>query len=262
MRESGKERVEKVAESFVELMSSFKEKKMRQVLLAERLNKLNIETISEVLHYFVTRSEEDDLRLKPVIACLLDVPYLVSALGNEKMSRVYEKLEVKGYYNVRALLVPHPHIKRRGFEDDIISFPDMEEIPLGVKKTLAKSDKKHKLDKLLYEDNPVIIRNLLNNPRITEKDVLKIVTRRPIKKNILMEVVNSKRWLDRHIIKKAIARNPFTPTEIALNMLHFMLLQDLLVIANDGRLNYAVRDLAQNLIEKKRKLQDEEDQIS
>jgi hypothetical protein len=245
-------KIEKIATSFVNLISSFKERKMQRVLLSERLNKLDANTVAEVLHFFVLKSEENDYKFKPVMTCLIDIPFLVAALGNEKMSDIYDRLEERGYYNVRALMVSQPHKKRKIYEDDIIAFPDMEMITLGMKKTLAKSDKKHTLDKLVYEDNPIVIKNLLNNPRMTEKDVLKIITRRPLKKKILLEVINSKKWIDRYIIKKAIIRNPFTPTEIALNLLHFMLLQDLVQIAQDTRLHHSVRSTVKDMIEKKK----------
>jgi len=245
--------VKMVAKSLTGIFSAIKDTKMQRAVLAERLKDIDSDTISELLHYFVSRSEEGDRVFKPLISCFLDIPYLVKVIGNRKMSEIYNMLEEKGYYDVRALLVPHPTKGKRAYEDEILPFPEMDSVPLGMKKTLAKTSEKHTLDKLIYEEDPIVVRHLLNNQKITEKDVLKIITRRPIKMSILREVIKSKRWIDRYIIKKAIIRNPYAPTDIALNLLHNMLLPDLTVIAQDAGLHYTVRKMADKLINKKKR---------
>ena len=240
--------IKDVANSFVKLLSSYKDEKMQRVKFSERLKRLDTGTIVELLHFFVIQSQQNVHKFKPLMNCLMDIPHLVAVLGNERMSDIYNMLDEKGYHSVRSLLAPHPHRTRRAYEDDILPFPDMESIPLGLKKTLAKSRQKHLLDKLVYEEDPIIIRNLLNNTQVTERDVLKIITRRPIRKQIIQEVLNSKKWIDRYTVKKAIIRNPYTPTDIALNLLHYMLLQDIRVIAQDAGLHFLVRDTAAKLI--------------
>lgn len=241
-----------IAKSFATIFTSIREPGMQRAVMAERLNDMDSDTISELLNFIVSRSEQDDLKFKPIISIFRDIPYLIKVLGNEKLSEIYQLLDIKGYHNVRELMVPHP-VRRRGKSDDeLLSSPEMDKLPLGTKKTLAKSSDKHILDKLIYEEHPIIIRNLLNNSRTTVNDVLKIITRRPIKKSILQEVIKSKRWIDRYIIKKAIIRNPYSPTNIALNLLHSMLFSDLGVIAKDAGLHYSIRAAAEKLIKKKR----------
>ncbi len=254
MAENDEKLIISIADSFVKSLSSLKGGKIRQAALSWRLAKLDAKTVAKLLHFIVSRSEADDMRFKPVMKTLIDPPFLVSVLGNEMMSDIYEYLGEKGYYNVRELLVSYPHKKRVRIEEEKIGFPQMADVPLGTKKALAKSQLKHTIDKLIYEEHPVVIRNLLNNSRITEKDVLKIVTKKPLTKAVILEVINSKKWISRHIIKKAVIRNPFTPTDLSLNLLHFMLLQDLKDIAADTGLHYSIRRAAKNMITKKKKL--------
>ncbi len=241
-----------IAKAISKLVSSIPEKKMLRVRLFEQLSEMDVETVSELLNYIIRMSEDDNIAFKNVVSSLIDSQFLVSALGNAKMSDIYIKLEEKGYYNVREMLVSYPAKKRKPRESDLRTFPEMAAIPLGTKKSLAKSNRKDVLDKLIHEENPAVIKNILNNPRITEKDVLKMITRRPVKVEIITEVVNSQKWIKRYIIKKAIIRNPYTPTKIALNLLHFMLLQSLKEIASDTQLHYSIRNTAKKIIQKKK----------
>lgn len=250
------EKVKKISESLADSLASFHGKNLKQGALANRLKKLNPATIAEVLNYFVIKSQENESKFKNTLESLFDISFLVSTLGNCVMSEIYIYLGDKDYHHVRNLLVSYPGRKIRKTEDDAIGYPEMESIPLGSKKSLAKSMKKHLLDKLVYEEHPVVIRNLLNNPRMVERDVLKIATRRPINHEIICEIVNCKKWIDRYIIKKAIIRNPYTPTKIALNLLHFMLIQDLKEIGSDAGLHYSVRDAASTLAAKKKNDED------
>ncbi len=251
MNEKYDYRVISIAKAISKLVSSIPEKKMQRARLSEQLSGMDVETVSELLNYIVQMSEDDKLAFKNVVGALIDSQFLVSALGNAKMSDIYIKLEEKGYYSVREMLVSYPMKRRKASESDSTPSLEMDALPLGTKKSLAKSNSKEVLDKLIHEQNPAVIKNILNNPRITEKDVLKMITRRPVKAEIITEVVNSRKWTEMYIIKKAIIMNPYTPTKIALNLLHFMLLQSLKEIASDTQLHYSIINTAKKIIQKK-----------
>lgn len=121
---------------------------------------------------------------------------------------------------------------------------------MGEKRSLAKGIKKDTLDRLLYDPDPHVIRNLLNNPRITEMDVIKIASKRPNSGEVLTEVFNNKKWAEIYSIKRALVKNPYTPTGLSLGLLHFMLIQDLKEISRDGTIHPAIRKAAEDLLKK------------
>jgi hypothetical protein len=51
------------------------------------------------------------------------------------------------------------------------------DIPLGMRRTLAKGFDKGLLERLLLDPDPIVIEHLLENPRVTEDDVVRIAAR-------------------------------------------------------------------------------------
>ncbi len=78
------------------------------------------------------------------------------------------------------------------------------------------------LEKLLHDQDPGVIRNLLSNPRVTETEVLKLSSRTPVSPRVLEEVARSPRWISRYRVKKALVLNPYTPLGISLPLLGFL----------------------------------------
>jgi hypothetical protein len=75
------------------------------------------------------------------------------------------------------------------------------------------------LNKLLHDPNPMVIRNLLNNPRVTEREVLRISSKRPCPSEILLEISQHPRWFQRYPVKLALVQNPYTPPSVAFQIL-------------------------------------------
>lgn len=117
----------------------------------------------------------------------------------------------------------------------------MEDVPLGVKKSLAKKIDKRLLNKLVHEQEPSVIEILLQNPSLVESDVLKIVTKRPTSQYVLKQVFLDIKWISRYSIKRAIILNPYSPPNISVALIPFMITQHLQEIANDKSLHEIVR---------------------
>jgi len=112
------------------------------------------------------------------------------------------------------------------------------EIPLGVRRSLAKGAEKPMLERLLLDPDLLVIRHLLDNPRITEEQVIRIASRRPIPASTLSEVARSPRWRSRSRVRVALARNPYCPTGVALRILGSLPLREL---RSDGTLHDEIR---------------------
>jgi hypothetical protein len=118
---------------------------------------------------------------------------------------------------------------------------EVGEIPLGVRRSLARGMDKPVLDKLLLDPDPVVIRRLLDNPRITEDDVIRIAARRPIPGSTLHEIAQSQRWATRVKVRIALAHNPYCPTDVVLRILGSLPLRELRELRRDATLHEEVR---------------------
>jgi hypothetical protein len=105
---------------------------------------------------------------------------------------------------------------------------------LGMRTWRARTGAPADIDRLLRDPDPRVVRNLLQNPRLTEKQVLRLVTRRPIQSVVLEEVALSGRWNRRTAVRRALVFNPYTPTHIALRMLPLLSRGDLQALASNG----------------------------
>ena len=82
---------------------------------------------------------------------------------------------------------------------------EVAEIPLGMRRSLARGDDPNLLDRLLLDPDPVVIDHLLENPRITEDDVVRIAARRPIPASTLERIHASRRFATRPRVLFAMA---------------------------------------------------------
>ena len=95
-----------------------------------------------------------------------------------------------------------------------------------------------------------MIRNLLNNPHITEPDVIRLAARRPIPAAVL-KLIQESRWGERYRVRLTLVCNPYTPTELSVKLVGFLLKKELLMVSRDGSLHQLVREEAGRLLEKR-----------
>ncbi len=122
------------------------------------------------------------------------------------------------------------------------------ELPLGTRKTFARQYDRDRLDRLLRDKNPGVIRILLDNPRLTERDVITIAALRPTKAPVLEVIAGHRKWAARYSVRKALACNPACPHPIAARLMHTLRLQDLRFIAGTSSLEEYVRNEARRLL--------------
>lgn len=224
--------------------------KTRSVVLAEKIGIFSTQTTVLVINEICRKAEERAPGYQEALFALIDIPAITSVLGYTKMSDIYLTSKAMGMDRVTRLLINPPPKKKRYSEYDFVEGQEVDQITLGMKRSLAKGLSKDTLDRLVYDPDPHVIRNLLNNPRLTERDALKVASRRPTTGMVLMEVFNSRKWIERYSIKRALVKNPFTPTGVALGLVNFMLVQDLKEISRDGTLHAEIRKAAQEILTK------------
>jgi hypothetical protein len=128
----------------------------------------------------------------------------------------------------------------------------MAEIPLGVRRSLARGMDLRVLEKLLLDPDPIVLDHLLRNPRLTEEHVVRIAARRPISEAALRAVAESARYGTRPQVRVAVARNPYCPTDLALRLIGTLPLPVLREMGADGTLEARVRAHARDELRRRR----------
>jgi hypothetical protein len=98
---------------------------------------------------------------------------------------------------------------------------------LGERKALARKNDRQLIAKVLRDPHPDVIRILLGNPGLTDTDVVLLCARRPGATEVLREVFRSLRWVGREPVRVALALNPWTPLDIALQVAPLLRAPDL-----------------------------------
>lgn len=122
-------------------------------------------------------------------------------------------------------------------------------LTLGERKSLARSHRREMLLHILRDPHPDVVRIVLHNPHITERDVLVIASRRPSPSESLAAVAAHPRWSVRHPIKRALVLNPHTPVHLSVRIATTLRVADLRQIAGDPNLAAPLRQQAESLLE-------------
>jgi hypothetical protein len=101
------------------------------------------------------------------------------------------------------------------------------QVTLGERKAFARRSERQTIAQALRDPHASVIRILLDNPALTESDVVRLCARRPILPEIVREVFRSWRWIVRYDVKTAIILNPNTPLDISLQLVPQLKSQDL-----------------------------------
>lgn len=131
----------------------------------------------------------------------------------------------------RMLRWPSSHARPEDASEAIL--PDYgagRSLTLGERKALARRPDRRKIDKLLRDPHPDVIRLLLNNPRLTEDDVLVIASKRPSRSDVQAELARHPRWSVRPRVRMALVLNPWTPPEIAVPMVCLLVRNELQLV--------------------------------
>jgi hypothetical protein len=122
-------------------------------------------------------------------------------------------------------------------------------LTLGERRALARRPSRAAFDKLLRDPHPMVVANLLGNPRLTEDDVLRMVARRPAFPEVIAEVAKHPVWPTRPRVRMAIIQNPGTPPEIAVPLVRLLIRPELREVLAAVDVPAVVRAAASELLE-------------
>src|SRR5262249_28348640 len=117
-------------------------------------------------------------------------------------------------------------------------------LTLGERRALARRPSRAGFEKLFADPHPMVIRLLLDNPRVTEDDVIRLSSRRPVRSEILAEVIRHGRWSHRVRVRRTLVLNPDAPPELVIPLLGLLTRPELRQVAASTELSALVRATA------------------
>jgi hypothetical protein len=100
---------------------------------------------------------------------------------------------------------------------------------------------------LIRDSNKVVATGVINNPRITDKEVEGISAMRTVSDEVLRLIAQNRAWARNYPVIHNLARNPRTPIATAINVLLRLHTKDLQHISQNRNVSDAVRRQAQRL---------------
>lgn len=89
-------------------------------------------------------------------------------------------------------------------------------LTLGERKSLARTHDRDLIQRVVRDPHPDVVRVLLDNPSLTEEEVVRICATRPNDPDVLRAVHRHRRWVVRYRPRHAMVRNPDCPLDVAL----------------------------------------------
>jgi len=234
------------AAAMVRRLSALEEGPIRARAAARHLARLPPEEAARLLAALMAKGTSSARALAAVGQAILDPR---GRLSYEWKASLYAAATALELPQVAALLLaPAP---QRAFEEPRDKAdPRLAHLTLGHKKALARLQRDPDfMARLAAEGEPAVVRELLRNPLLTEPVAARIAARRPVRPQTLRCLFEDRRWRARPAVRRALVRNPFVETEIALQIVPTLSVQELAEVAADGSLHPAVRSLAARLAE-------------
>ncbi|HKC59004.1 MAG TPA: hypothetical protein VKB92_02880 [Myxococcales bacterium] len=234
------------AQRISRLLGAIDDLELRARRAAEFLGELSedeaVEALDELLRRTHRRSDPHSAALEGLLRGLH------AFVPEEVSSRLRSAADAKGTRAVAALFTRSGAI--RSFDLDKEGWVDreMRARSLGARKALARGRNRDLLARLAQDQDPTVVRNLLENPRCTEREALVAASRRPVRTAVLQEVFRSRRWATNRRVRKALAQNPYSPPSLAISALAILTTPDLREIASDGTISPEVRVQARLLL--------------
>jgi hypothetical protein len=124
-------------------------------------------------------------------------------------------------------------------------------LTLGERRALARRPSRAAFDALMRDPHPLVIRNLLANPAMTEDDVIRMAARRPAFPEVLVEIARHPRWSLRGRVRMAVIQNPGSPPEIAVPLVRLLIRPELLQVVAAADVPAVVRAAATELLDRR-----------
>lgn len=235
------------SDSVIRSLLALPELRMRTLWLEGRIFSEPMARVAPILNEVAERAQSTDKRAREAMIAL------ALLLAQKRHSSLIWALREAA--RIGALLGLE-RLVREGTEANV---PDVElelrvpdygggrELSVGERRSLARRPSRLQIDRLLLDPHPLVLRQLLACPTITEDDVLRLVTRRPARLVALELLVEAPRWMARRRVRASLILNPGTPHGIALPLVSTCPRDDLRLVIGTTNLSLTLRTVAHEL---------------
>lgn len=126
--------------------------------------------------------------------------------------------------------------------------PRERPLTLGERKSLARTHRRNVLVALCKDPHPDVVAILIDNPHVTEPDVVRVASLRPAVPRALTLIASHARWPLRAPVKRALVWNPATPLDVATRVATTLRPPDLRDVAEAPTLALPLRAHAAELL--------------
>ena len=209
------------------------ERPMRRTVMVESVSNLQARELVVFLSILQERTRAGLSQARRILQELALEPHVFNDLPYERIQDAYAvargaELSMISTMFLSSVLENNPTI------DEAFTGNDHMDLPLGTRRSAARGRDRFKLDRLMHDRDYRVIENLLQNPLIIERDVVRIAAMRPTRPEVLSVIAGHRKWASRYRVRKALACNPYTPSPIARRLLPTLLRQDLRVALESG----------------------------
>lgn len=218
--------------------------------LRDYLTRDDIQTAANALDVLCAAAARADESVRePVLALAM----FLAGLGDDPLAnRLGEACASGGLTSLGRLLRRMPELAP---EERALRVPDYgrgRDLTLGERKALARKPSRALFEKLLRDPHPLVIRQLLENPLLTEMDVVRLAAVRPHPSVDALRALARTPWLCRPRVRMALIQNPATPAEVAVPLIAACTRPELMDVRHSPDCSLAVRRTAEELWELRR----------
>jgi len=110
----------------------------------------------------------------------------------------------------------------------------LPQLPLGQRIALARRGPARVVGALIATGHAQVLEIALENPRLTEAQILKVLWRDNLPQVVVLSVANHRKWSQHYNVRLALVRNSSTPLSIVLGYLPQLTVVDLRELAAPG----------------------------
>jgi len=142
-----------------------------------------------------------------------------------------------------ALLPGTPAELKRNTEEQLIA--RLPQLPLGQKMTLGRRGPGRVAGALLAEGHAQVLAVVLDNPYLTESQILKVLSREKIPLDVIRATTQHRKWSCAYNVRLALIRHPGSTLSSVLSYLPELAVSDLRELAAPGIVSESLRKYLQ-----------------
>lgn len=149
-----------------------------------------------------------------------------------------------------TIVVPEPLLEEKPLQGPATTnlLMQVRTMTLAERLKLALKGNRDARTLLLRDPNRLVQRFVLQNPRMTDEEVVALAKNRNVERELLDGICRRKEWVSNYQVRLALATNPKTPVMMALRFVPTLMPRDLRQLAKSKNVPSAICGMAKRLI--------------